>query len=187
MKNILEDFLSLGKMEAGLVQTNIESVSPVAIDGILKDLLQELDGLLKKDQQIKFKNSVAVSVWIDRNLVKNILINLVSNGIKFTNENGCINVTSSVADNNFIISVEDNGIGISDDDQQHLFERFFRAKNAINIQGTGLGLHIVSKYIELMNGSITMKSKINEGTIFTIYIPQIIEIDNYEKDINYRR
>jgi signal transduction histidine kinase len=71
-----------------------------------------------------------------------------------------------------MITVTDSGIGISDEDQQHLFERFFRAKNAINIQGTGLGLHIVTKYLELMNGRIEMCSKLNEGSTFTIYIPQ---------------
>ena len=70
------------------------------------------------------------------------------------------------------MTVEDSGIGISEDDRQHLFERFFRAKNATNIQGTGLGLHIVGKYLELMNGSIEMKSVLNEGSVFTIHIPQ---------------
>ncbi|MEO8569182.1 MAG: PAS domain-containing sensor histidine kinase [Ginsengibacter sp.] len=172
MKNILEDFLSLGKLEEGLVQTNIELIRPAAIDVILKELLQELDELFKKGQGINFTNLTAHDIWLDRNLVKNILTNLISNSIKFTNEDGKIKVVASVSDNNFIISVEDNGIGISAEDQQHLFGRFFRAKNAANIQGTGLGLHIVAKYLELMNGTITMKSEINKGTIFTINIPQ---------------
>jgi signal transduction histidine kinase len=69
------------------------------------------------------------------------------------------------------LSIEDKGIGISEEDQQHLFERFFRAKNAINIQGTGLGLHIISKYLELMGGYIEIKSALNKGSVFTIYIP----------------
>jgi signal transduction histidine kinase len=73
---------------------------------------------------------------------------------------------------NLILSVLDRGIGISEEDQQHLFERFFRAKNASNIQGTGLGLHIVAKYLELVNGRIEMESKIDEGSTFTVYIPQ---------------
>jgi PAS domain S-box-containing protein len=172
MKNILEDFLSLGKLEEGLVKTNMELVGTDIIDGVLKDLLQELNELLKAGQKIIFTNSVDRDVWLDRNLVKNILINLISNAIKFTNENGLIRVISSVADSNFIISVEDNGIGISYEDQQHLFERFFRARNAANIQGTGLGLHIVAKYLELRKGPITIISEIDVCTIFTIYIPQ---------------
>jgi signal transduction histidine kinase len=72
------------------------------------------------------------------------------------------------------VAVKDSGIGISEEDQQHLFERFFRAKNAVNIQGTGLGLHIISKYLELMNGYIDIKSKLNEGSVFTFTIPQKI-------------
>ena len=172
MKNILEDFLSLGKLEEGLVQTKIELVSPSAFDSLLNDLLQELDGLLKAGQEINFMNSVDRDVWLDINLVRSIMINLVSNSIKFTDENMTIRVKSSFAENNFVLSVEDQGIGISDEDQHHLFERFFRAKNASNIQGTGLGLHIVAKYLELMNGRITMKSELNHGTTFTIYIPQ---------------
>ena len=172
MKNILEDFLSLGKLEEGLVQTKSELVSPSAFDSLLNDLLQELDGILKAGQEINFINSVDRDVWLDTNLVRSILINLVSNSIKFTDENMTIRVKSSFAENNFVLSVEDEGIGISDEDQHHLFERFFRAKNASNIQGTGLGLHIVAKYLELMNGRITMKSELNHGTTFTIYIPQ---------------
>lgn len=172
MKNILEDFLSLGKLEEGLVQINMEQVSAATLDDILKDLSQELDGLFKKGQKINLTNLLDRDVWLDRHLIKNILINLISNAIKFTNENGVIKVISSLNDNDFMLSVEDNGIGISEEDQQHLFERFFRAKNAANIQGTGLGLHIVAKYLELMNGTITIKSTLNVCTIFTIYIPQ---------------
>ena len=67
-----------------------------------------------------------------------------------------------------LFEVKDNGMGISQEDQEHLFERFFRAKNATNIQGTGLGLHIVGKYVELMEGRIECKSELEKGTTFTI-------------------
>ena len=177
MKGILEDFLSLGKLEEGHVQTNIKMATRSFIDSHFKNIIQELDALLKKGQQIVYTNSVVTIVCMDTNLVTNILINLISNAIKFSPENTIITVTSFVADNNFIITVEDSGIGISEDDQQHLFERFFRAKNAMNIQGTGLGLHIVSKYLELMNGRIEMRSKINVGSTVTIYIPQPIHAE----------
>ena len=81
-------------------------------------------------------------------------------------------INASTGDGNFIIEVEDNGIGISEEDQKHLFERFFRAKNAGNIQGTGLGLHIVNKYLQAMNGNIRFKSQLHKGSTFTIQIPQ---------------
>ncbi|MEO8109385.1 MAG: PAS domain-containing sensor histidine kinase [Ginsengibacter sp.] len=172
MKNILEDFLSLGKIEEGLVQTNMELVSPSNIEIIITDLLQDLDALLKDGQKIKFINSVIEDVWIDVNLVKNILINIISNAIKFSGENETIEIFSLAAESNFIISVKDKGIGISEEDQKHLFERFFRARNAANIQGTGLGLHIIARYLEFMNGKITVESKLDKGSTFTIYIPQ---------------
>ena len=172
MKNILEDFLSLGKLEEGLVQTNAELLSVAELDSMLKEFLQELDGLLKRGQKIDYINSVDRDIRIDKTLVKNILINLVSNAIKFTDDNDTIRLITAIEEGNFVVTVEDNGIGISEEDQQHLFERFFRAKNASNIEGTGLGLHIVAKYLELMNGTITMKSKLNEGSTFTISVPQ---------------
>ena len=172
MRNILEDFLSLGKMEEGMMQTNIEQISPSDIDNIFSDLLQELEGQLTGDQRIKFLNSLERDVWVDRNLVKNILINLVSNAIKFTDENCSIEVFSLFSQNDLVIAVADKGMGISDEDQKHLFERFFRGKNTSHIQGTGLGLHIVGKYLKLMGGRITVESKLNEGTRVSIFIPQ---------------
>ena len=172
MKGILEDFLSLGKLEEGLVQTKIEKVSAGVMEGDISSLIQELETLLKAGQKIYFNNSIERDVWVDRTVLKNILINLMANAIKFTNEDSAITILTLLVNENVVISVRDSGIGISEEDQQHLFERFFRAKNATNIQGTGLGLHIVRKYLELMNGRIEMRSKINEGSTFTIYIPQ---------------
>jgi signal transduction histidine kinase len=69
------------------------------------------------------------------------------------------------------IKVKDYGIGISKEDQEYLFERFFRSKNASNIEGTGLGLHLVKKYLELLNGDISLESELNNGTIFILTIP----------------
>lgn len=172
MKNILEDFLSLGKLDEGLVQHKMEWFNSGDLLTMLNNLVQEMESLLKPGQQLIVEAPATARVYVDMYLLKNILVNLVSNAIKFTGENENIRIIPAVAATKLIISVQDNGIGISDDDQQHLAERFFRAKNAANIQGTGLGLHIVSKYLELMNGSLTIKSKLNEGSVFTIEIPQ---------------
>ncbi len=72
-----------------------------------------------------------------------------------------------------VVSVKDQGIGISEEDQQHLFSSFYRGKNAINIQGTGLGLHIVKGYIELLQGTINLHSVLDEGTTITIDLPSL--------------
>ena len=83
-----------------------------------------------------------------------------------------IEINSSIKKHELSIAIKDTGIGISEDDRQHLFDRFFRGRNAANIKGTGLGLHIVSQYVALLHGSITCKTELNRGTEFTISIPQ---------------
>jgi PAS domain S-box-containing protein len=172
MKAMLEDFLSLGKLEEGLIKKNFEELAPDQLFYEIKKILSEMESLCKKGQHIAFAHSGASLVYIDKMLFKNILINLMSNAIKFSPENAIIEIACEIADEYLEVSVKDHGIGISDEDQQHLFGRFFRAKNAVNIQGTGLGLHIISKYLELMKGYIHLKSKLNEGSVFTFVIPQ---------------
>jgi PAS domain S-box-containing protein len=172
MKLILDDFLSLGKLEEGLIQAHEENIDAESTFHVISNVISEMKVNLKKGQQIRFNHMGAKNVLLDKNLIKNILVNLLSNAIKFSPENGIIEVFCTITQDNFSLSVKDPGIGISEEDKQHLFERFFRAKNAINIQGTGLGLHIVGKYLELMNGTIEMQSTLNEGSSFTIHIPQ---------------
>jgi PAS domain S-box-containing protein len=174
MKSILEDFLSLSKLEEGLISANIEAVHAEELFSEIQKSIGDLEMLCKKGQQIIFKHDHDHLVYIDKNLFRNILSNLISNAIKFSPENGVIEVVCELNNNDLTVSVEDNGIGISDEDRQHLFGRFFRGKNAVNIQGTGLGLHIVVKYLELMNGHIDLKSKLNKGSTFTFTIPQKI-------------
>jgi PAS domain S-box-containing protein len=172
MKSILEDFLSLGKLEEGLIHVHMEVIDYDTFFQEVKNVIQELNGLLKPGQSIQLRQEGERSVYIDKNFLRNILLNLTSNAIKFSPDNEVVEVGFKLTDEEVIIFVSDKGIGISDEDKEHLFERFFRAKNASNIQGTGLGLHIVSKYLELMNGNIDLQSKLNEGTTFTVHIPQ---------------
>ena len=95
-------------------------------------------------------------------------MNLISNASKFSPEGSVITITTNQTDEFLVLSVKDEGMGISKDDQKHLMERFFRGANAGNIQGTGLGLHIVAKYAELMNGSVKCISELEKGTEFKI-------------------
>lgn len=97
---------------------------------------------------------------------------MVANSIKYSGEETSIEINTSVTQNNIIITVKDNGIGIPYEDQEHLFEAFFRAHNTGSIPGTGLGLHIVARYVKLMGGTISCKSEVNEGTLFTIQFPR---------------
>lgn len=173
MKGILEDFLSLGKIEEGKVQVKMEEIEAHACVSELQSVLADMEHLLKPGQEISFVHQLDwPTAQLDLHLVKSILINIVSNAIKFSGENKVIRVSIELSSWVFRMSVQDNGIGVSQEDQQHLFERFFRARNAANIQGSGLGLHIIGKYLELLSGTIDIKSILDEGSCFTINIPQ---------------
>ncbi|MBZ4191614.1 sensor histidine kinase [Niabella beijingensis] len=165
LTDILNDFLSVGKIEEGKIQLRR---SIFDIKQHLQQITNELNGLLKKNQQIHYQHNGALQIDLDPSLMKHILMNLLSNAIKFSPEDSVIELRSTRTPENLKISVADKGIGISQEDQHHLFERFFRGANAVNVQGTGLGLHIVSKYVELLNGTITCDSQLDTGTTFEL-------------------
>ncbi len=164
LTDILNEFLSLGKMEDGKIVVNYTLFN---IQEVIQSLCNELKGIIKKDQILRYKHSGDDTVYLDASMLRNIIINLSSNAIKFSPDNGVITIKSVVNMDGISVSISDNGIGIAYDDQEHLFERFFRGKNVVNIQGTGLGLHIVSKYVELMDGQIDFVSVLEKGTTFT--------------------
>ena len=171
MKSILEDFLSLGKLEEGSMKASLTILTPEEFFTEMQDIIYEMEQALKPGQKISYIHSGYFPVMLDKNFLKNILLNLISNAIKFSKENSVIDILADISENELTIVVKDHGIGISEEDKQHLFERFFRAKNAVNIQGTGLGLHIVIKYLALMNGTIEFESELEKGTSFIIHIP----------------
>jgi PAS domain S-box-containing protein len=168
LNDILEDFLSLGKLDEGKVESHINEFS---LQECILDIIDEMKPFLKKGQRIEEAYNGNTLIHSDKKLIRNIIINLVSNAIKFSDETGSIKIRSSVIEGKALIEVEDEGIGIGLEDQQHLFDSFFRAGNATNIQGTGLGLHIVKRYSDLLGGSVSLKSNLDEGTTVTILIP----------------
>ncbi len=172
MKDILEDFLSLGKMEEGKIQLNPERLTPAELRDELEAVIQEMQRLTKPSQQITHTFTVTEDCNIDRKMLRHIMTNLISNAIKFSPEGSSVDVSCENRKNELIFTIQDTGIGISEADQKHLFERFFRAENASNIQGTGLGLHIISRYLDLVNGHIELASKLNKGSTFIVHIPQ---------------
>lgn len=167
LTNILEDFLSLSKLEEARVNVEFGWVN---LKEFCEDVTDELRGLLKPNQEIIHTLSGTDGlVLTDKKILKNILINLLSNAIKYSSD--LINCDLDISKNTIRVQVTDRGIGISEQDQQHLFTRFFRGKNAENIQGTGLGLHIVRRYLDLLDGEIEFTSKPGAGTTFTFKIP----------------
>lgn len=168
LTEILNDFLSLEKLEEGIIRNN---PIPMHLEKFMKDIIDEMRALLKTSQSIHYQHSGDFEIVLDCQLLKNVMLNLISNAIKYSPENKEIWVKSEFLNGNLKIDVIDQGIGIPDEDKPHLFERFFRANNAGNIQGTGLGLNIVKKYIELMDGKISFESEHGKGTTFTVMIP----------------
>lgn len=180
LTTILNDFLSLERLEAGKVEP-----APVSFDlvKLSEEITEELQLIAKQNQTIIYQHTGLSSIIIlDQNLLKNCIINLVANAIKYSGENTFIEFNTELTDATCIVTIKDNGIGIPDADHKHLFEPFFRANNTGNIPGTGLGLNIVSRYASLMNGSVSFESMLDKGTVFTITLP----INNKENSIDYR-
>ncbi len=168
LNDLLEDFLSLGKLDEGKVGAVFHELN---LHELVQETIDEMRGLIKKDQKIEYRHEGEKLVESDKKLIKNILINLISNAIKFSGEGSTIHVAGRVNAREAVLSVKDEGIGISEEDQRHLFSSFFRGKNALNIQGTGLGLHIVKRYLDLLGGNVHLESGLGKGTTITFHIP----------------
>lgn len=170
LNNILDDFLSQGRIEEGKIQIVIQ---PFNLEDLMLESIQDFNLQLKTGQSIEYCHSGDKIINSDKSALKHILQNLVSNAIKFSEQNSTITVETKVFNKVLSLRIQDCGIGIPKSDQAHLFERFYRAQNAMNIKGTGLGLHIVSKYIELLRGSIECSSEENKGTEFIIILENV--------------
>ncbi len=168
LTGILNDFLSLSKIEEGKVDVNKKKFD---FAELCNDIKQEVKGILKKDQKIKLKLDDDLIIYTDRRVLKNIMFNLISNAIKYSNEGTTIVCTVFREADKILFEVQDQGIGIPEDEQKYIFSRFFRANNVENIQGTGLGLNIVKRYVELLGGEIQFESRLGEGTTFKFNLP----------------
>jgi two-component system sensor kinase FixL len=166
LTTILNDFLSLERLEAGNVAPSFSTFDLVKFS---EEITEEMQLIAKQDQNIIYQHTGLQSViTLDQNLLRNCMINLISNSIKYSGEHTFIEFNTEITDNQCIVTIKDNGIGIPLTDQIHLFEPFFRAHNTGNIPGTGLGLNIVLRYATLMNGTVHFESTINQGTTFIL-------------------
>lgn len=169
LTGILNDFLSLSKLEENKVELDLQDM---IFSDLIETVADEIKGLLKEGQIIVHKTTGdARLVKTDKRILKNVLFNLVSNAIKYSPENTTIKCQATYLAEALIIEIIDEGIGIPENEQKYMFERFFRASNVENIQGTGLGLNIVKRYLDLLNGNITFTSIPGEGSNFRVRIP----------------
>ncbi|MEO8589395.1 MAG: PAS domain-containing sensor histidine kinase [Flavobacteriales bacterium] len=169
MTAMLNEFLSLEKIDQGLVICTPEELDIVHL---CIEMIEELRPLARTGQSIDYDhNGSERTATLDSRMLNNVMSNLVTNSLKYSPEGKHVELRTSIANGRLLITVKDQGIGIPEEDQPHLFERFFRGANAANIQGTGLGLSIVTRYLDLMNGSIGFKSTPG-NTVFTVELPQ---------------
>lgn len=166
LTGILNDFLSLEKLEAGRTEVQFQDFDLVKSS---EEIIEEMQLVAKQNQHIVYQHTGAHSmVFLDQSLLKNAVINLVSNAIKYSGENTFIEFNTEVNESEICITVKDNGIGIPVEEQKNLFEPFFRAHNTGSIPGTGLGLNIVKRYVEMMGGEVLCQSIQNKGTTISL-------------------
>lgn len=170
MTDILNEFLNLGKIEEGKISVKLEDFE---IQKYMQTIIQDLLQHTKNGQKIQYEHIGSTIAHLDSNLLKSIVYNLITNAIKFSPEHSIIKVETFIDNSEIKLLVKDEGIGIPENDKKHMMDRFFRASNATNIQGTGLGMHIVSKYIERMNGRLHFESTLHKGTTFFITFKKI--------------
>ncbi|GAB4377010.1 MAG: hypothetical protein Kow0075_04860 [Salibacteraceae bacterium] len=168
LTSILNDFLSLEKVESG----NLTPLySTFDASQVVAEITEQLQETAKPGQSIVKNVASELMVKTDQTMLRVIISNLLSNAIKYSDNGTEIRVTAAIENDALKITVTDRGIGIPMDEQKHLFDRFFRASNAANREGTGLGMHIVKKYVDLLQGKISFRSQPGEGTTFQVYLP----------------
>lgn len=175
LTDLLNNFLSIGKLEEGKIKVDITDIE---LKPFLEGILQEVISIKKVRQDIVFKYESEYD-WIqtDKQLLRNIVMNLLTNAIKYSPANEEILLDAELKDDLMKFTVSDKGTGIPEIEQGQIFKRFFRGQNANNIDGTGLGLNLVKKYVRLLKGSIEFTSEVDKGSTFIVRIPTIKSIE----------
>ncbi|MBO0929629.1 PAS domain-containing sensor histidine kinase [Fibrella aquatilis] len=169
LTDLLNDFLSLGQMEQ---ETMHGQPQPLVLQAFCDEILDDMQGMMKTGQHFVYQQLTDQKIiGVDGSMLRNILINLLVNASKYSSEGKIIELTTAIEGNLLLVTVRDEGIGIPDSDKEKLFINFFRARNAIHVQGTGLGLYIVKRYVDLLGGTISFTSQLDSGTTFTVQLP----------------
>lgn len=172
MIKLVGDMLNISRIELGRIK--VESVA-TDVSELIRSHCAEVEPLVKqkKIHLVVTSDSHLPNILIDPVLFDQIIHNLLANAVRYTPEKGTVTVHSGYTDKGLTLTVKDTGIGIPESAKPHIFERFFRAGNAVNAigEGTGLGLYLVKLILDSSGGSIRFESREGEGTTFTVYIP----------------
>jgi len=169
LNNILNDFLSIDKLETGKIKYNYKDFK---LSKVINEVVYNCNLLLKEGQRINYPDNIDdMYLFQDEKIVELTLSNLVHNALKYSPENSTIDIDVIQDYENTTFIIRDEGIGIPEKDQKNIFNRYFRAENALLTQGTGIGLNIVKTHLENLGGKIKFVSQENVGTKFNITIP----------------
>ncbi|MDE3740844.1 sensor histidine kinase [Maribacter polysaccharolyticus] len=169
LNGILTDFLSIEKLEKG---KEIYDFTLFSLSKVVNEVVYNANMLLKMGQRIDYPHNINdLVIYQDEKIVTLILTNLLYNAVKYSPEDSEIAITINVLDDMLHLNIEDQGIGIPEKDQKHIFERYFRAENALLNQGTGIGLNIIREHINNLGGKVYFKSIEHIGTKFTVELP----------------
>ncbi len=169
MSAMLENVIQYNKLTRPLEKISLEAVnSKVFFDSLIKDFMLYYQDRAKFNYVFK---TTLEKINVDYELIQLIFSNIISNAVKYSQPNPKINITVNISEKNISIAVSDNGIGIDENEIPHIFQPFYKGKNTKNIGGTGLGLSIVQNVVNLLGGTILVKSKLGKGTTFEIQLP----------------
>lgn len=170
LSQMINDTLLIEKFDADKFEFKFENENLV---NFTESIIEEFKESSGKNHLFKLiTEKIPEKTSIEKTLLRRIINNLISNAVKYSGEGSEIIVTMKYSKKQFEITVTDSGIGIPEEDKKHLFKLFHRAKNAMNYDGTGLGLTIIQRSLDLLNGSITFKSELGVGTSFKINFPE---------------
>lgn len=169
MTRIMDDVLTISRTDAGKIQFQPRELNLI---DFIKSIIEDIKTVITSKHKLVYTKKIKSELYLfDEKLLKQILLNLLTNAVKYSPDGGEIKFSLSEGVNYMKFVIADKGIGIPEEDQKDLFEPFHRSANVGDIQGTGLGMSIIKKSVDLHSGKITFKSKINKGTEFTIHIP----------------
>jgi len=169
LNNILNDFLSIERLESGKATYKFDSFP---LSKVVNEVIYNSNMMLKDGQRISYPNDIDdIIIHFDEKILEIALTNLINNSIKYSPENTVIDVDVSFSQDILEIKIKDEGMGIPEKEQKFIFNRYFRAENALLDQGTGIGLNIVQGHLENLGGSITFESEEGVGSTFAISIP----------------
>ncbi|WP_422079523.1 PAS domain-containing sensor histidine kinase [Ulvibacterium sp.] len=169
LNTILTDFLSIERLEQG---KEVYRLSDFSLSKVVNEVIYDANMILKDGQKINYPQNIDdIIISQDERIVALALTNLLHNAIKYSPEDTEIDFLVNISENKITFHIKDQGIGIPEADQKHIFDRYFRAENVLLTQGTGIGLNIIKAHVENLGGNIYFKSKENTGSVFTVELP----------------